>query len=178
MVFFDEVGTWASIIGAVLGAFAILIAVLIYKRTGKIQKKQRENEEGLYVAKTKENLKKIQNYFDDIFKIVEEYGNEKVADKQLATSGLNLYYQKNHSEMMELLQSSKRSLELWISLEQSKKQKFDTVIEDFEWLTNNFFPLNANDEMREKIWTAEYGTYLTKKYSVDDTLREELSAEA
>jgi hypothetical protein len=167
-----------GLLGFVAAIVGIIISILIYIRTGKIQRKQRENEEGFYVTKTKENLKKIQNYFDEIFKIVEEYGNEKNEDKKLATSGLNLYYQKNHAEMVKLLMGSERSLELWISLEPSKKTKFDKVIEDFNWLTNKFFPLNVNDEMREKIWTTEYQTFLTKKYSVDDTLRGELSAEA
>ncbi len=174
----SDAGALASIIGAIVSVIAIGIAILIYRRTGKIQKKQRENEEGLYVAKTKENLTKIQNYFDAIFKIVEEYSDEKNEDKQLATSGLNLYYQKNHAEMMKLSESSVHSLELWVSLDQSKKQKFDKVIEDFNWLTNKFFPLNVDDEMREKIWTTEYQTFLTKKYSVDDVLRDELSAES
>lgn len=165
-------------LGLLVAIIGIIISVLIYKRTGKIQKKQLENEEGLYVVKTKESLKKIQNHFDEIFKIVEEYGNDRIEDKQLATSGLNLYYQKNHSEMIKLLESSLRSLDLWKSLEQPKKEKFDRVIEDFEWLTNKFFPLTANDEMREKIWTNEYKTFLAKKYSVDDILKQELKTEA
>lgn len=165
-------------LGLIVAVIGIIISVLIYIRTGKIHKKQIKNEEGLYVAKTTDNLKKIQNHFDNIFKIVEEYGNEAIEDKQLTTSELNLYYQKNHSEMTKLLENSLRSLDLWKSLEQPKKEKFDKVIENFEWLTNKFFPLTANDEMREKIWTAEYKTFLIKKYSIDDVLREELRKEA
>ena len=164
-------------LGLVVAIIGIIISILIYIRTGKIQKKQIKNEEGLYVVKTTESLIKIQNHFDMVFKIVEEYSNDDIENKQLATSGLNLYYQRNHSEMLQLLENCKHSLDMWKSLEQSKKERFDRIIEDFEWLTSKFFPLTTDDEMREKIWTTEYKIFLTKKYSVDDILKQELSAE-
>ena len=85
-------GLW----GLVLGGIAIFISILIYKKTQGIEKKQVENAEGLYVVKTQDNLRKIQNHFDQIFQIVEKHDLNDEEDKQLVTQELNLYFRKYH----------------------------------------------------------------------------------
>lgn len=175
----NTVGIWASIIGVPIGIGAIIIAIAIFKNTRRIETQQRKNAEGLYVDKTTDNLKKIQNYFDDIFRIVEAHNIENEDERDLASSELNLHYRKHHSDMTKLLQRSERDLELWISLEHVKRDKFDKIITNFDWLTSKFFPLTAiDDEMRTKIWTTEYKTFLGKKYTIDDILKEELKTTA
>ena len=175
----EQTSAWASIIGAIIGGVAVIIAILIYRKTRSIETQQRKNAEGLYVEKTIENLKKIQNYFDNVFRIVENHDLENENERDLVTSELNLHYRKHHGEMIKLLRRSERDLELWISLEHSKRDKFDKVILNFDWFTSKFFPLNVtDDEMKTKIWTTEYKSVLEKKYETDDILKEELKSEA
>lgn len=170
----DVIGSWASIIGVLIAIAAVIIAIFIFKKTRKIETRQRENAEGLYVEKTNEDLNKIQYHYDEVFRIVENHEIEDENEKELATTELNLHYRKYHGEMTKLQQRSERDLELWISLEHAKRNKFDKIIANFDWLTNKFFPLNVTDEeMRIKIWTAQYKTFLEKKYEIDDILKEQ-----
>lgn len=174
----EDIGAWSSVIGAILGGFAIWITIRIYRKTRRIEEQQRKNAEGLYVTKTQEYLKKIQDHFDKIFKIIENVDLIKEEDKKLATEELNLYFWKNHGEMSKLYENSARSLELWVSLDQGVRDKFDKVISSFDWLITKFFPLQITDEdMRTKIWTTEHKTFLEKKYNVDQILDEELKTE-
>lgn len=172
--FLIDWGFW-GLASALVGIF---ISVLIYKRTGTIQKEQRKNAEGLYVKKTKEYLKKIQEHFDQIFKTIENHDLNNEEDKELVTQELNLYFRKYHGEMVKLVENSGRSLELWVNLDHAIRDKFDKVIADFNWLTSKFFPLNGGDEQtRIRIWTSEYNAFLEKKYSIDSILEKELKAE-
>ncbi|WP_157926610.1 hypothetical protein [Candidatus Nitrosotalea okcheonensis] len=174
----DEIGAWASIFGIILGIIAIALTIVIYRRTGNIQKKQLENAEGLYVVKTQDYLRKIQNHFDQIFKTIEKRKLDNDEDKQLITQELNLYFRKYHGDMIKLLQNSERSLELWVNLDHVVRDKFDKVISNFDWLITTFFPLNVdNDDMRTTIWTTEYNMFLEKKYDIDSILKKELKAE-
>ena len=178
MEFFEEIGIWASILGAIFGVVAIYITIRIWKKTRKIEIEQQKNAEGLYVIKTKDYLQKIQYHFDQIFKTLENRNLNNDDDKQIITQELNLYYRKYHGEMVKLLQSSERSLELWVNLDHIVRDKFDKVISDFDWLTTKFFPLNVtDDETRISIWTTEYNAFLEKKYYVDKVLAKELKAE-
>lgn len=174
----NTIGIWASILGVPIGIAAIAISYFIYKKTQKIEIQQKNNAEGLYVDKTKDGLTKIQTHFDYIFKIIEDHNIEDENDRDLTTSELNLYYARNHGEMVKLLSSSKKSLELWASLVQTKRTKFDKILDHFDWLTHKFFPLTRDDDMRTKIWTTEYQTFLVKKYEIDDILKQELNSTA
>lgn len=175
----EEINLFFSILSFVVGVGAVILAVFIFKKTRKIEERQRKNAEGLYVDKTKADLKNIQNHFDEIFRIVENHNIEDENKIELVTSELNLYYRKHHGEMIKLQQRSERDLELWISLEHAKRDKFDKVISNFDWLANKFFPLSVKDEeMRIKIWTSEHKTFLEKKYQIDDILTEEQKTEA
>lgn len=174
----EDAGAWTSIIGALLGALAIYITIRIYRKTRNIEKEQRKNAEGLYVIKTQDYLRKIQNHFDQIFKTVENHDRNNEEDKQLITQELNLYFRKYHGEMIKLFQSSERSLELWVSLDHVVRDKFDKIVSEFDWLTSKFFPLTVTDDgTRIRIWTTEYDAFLEKKYYIDSILEKELKAE-
>ena len=110
---------------------------------------------------------------------MENHDLENEHEKDLVTSELNLHYRKHHGEMIKLLHRSEQDLALWISLEHSKRDKFDRIISNFDWFTSKFFPLHVtDDEMKTKIWTTEYKIFLEKKYETDDILKEELKSEA
>jgi hypothetical protein len=171
-------GFVVGIIGAVLAAFAIWITIRIFYKTQNIEREQQKNAEGLYVLKTKDYLRKIQNHFDQIFKTLENHDLTNDNDREIITQELNLYFRKYHGEMIKLLQNSERSLELWVNLEHTIRDKFDKVISDFDWLTSKFFPLNVEDDKtRITIWTTEYDAFLEKKYYIDAVLKKELKAE-
>ena len=175
----NEIARWASLIGVPLGLGAIILAIKIFKKTIHIETEQKKNAEGLYVSKTKEYLQTIHNYVDNIFGIIENHNREDEAEANLITTELNLYFRKYHGEMTQLLQKSERSLELWTSLDRSKRDKYDKVLSYFEWFTSKFFPLSTKDEdMRTKIWKTEYKKFLEMKYFIDGIIKNEIGTEA
>jgi len=172
-------GFLVGVIATILSAVAIYITIRIFNKTRKIEIEQQKNAEGLYVIKTRDYLRKIQNHFDQIFKTLENHDIHNEEDKEIVNQELNLYFRKYHGEMTKLLQSSERSLELWTSLDHAVRDQFDKIIVDFDWLTSKFFPLNVTDEeIRMNIWITEYESFLEKKYSVDKILSKELKAES
>ena len=79
----DFVADW-GFWGVVFGIIGIIIAVLIYVRTGEIQKKQLENAEGSYATNTEKNMKEIHEYFNAIIRITKESVSKEEAEQKLA----------------------------------------------------------------------------------------------
>ena len=157
-----------------------------FKKTQHIEREQRKNAEGLYIEKTEDGLKQIQEYYNGIFQIIDNEGNyDQVALKQKLedemgfsweewepiTASLNQYYKRHHNGMINLLQKIQRSLELWTGLPKSTRDNYDKILTNFEWMTRKFFPMGTKTEqMLTKIWTTEYEKFLEQKYFIDEIL--------
>ena len=171
----ENIALWASVIGVPIGIGAIAISIKIFRKTQHIEEEQRKNAEGLYVSKTKEYLKTINDYVDDVFGIIENHNKEDDEESSLITTELNLYFRKHHGEMIQLMEKSERSLELWTSLDRPKRDEYDKILVYFNWLTSKFFPLTTKgDNMRTKIWKAEYKQFLQMKYFIDRIIKNEV----
>ena len=168
-----------AIVGIVAGIVGIIISVLIYVRTGKIQKKQVENAEGSYSTNTEKNMKEIHEYFNSVIRITKESMSKEDTEQRLATDELNLYFHTNYGEMRKLLQRSIDDLKSWGNLDRNKRDQFDEIIKDFSWLLEKFFPpTELDDDMKTKIWTSEYLHLLEKKYNIEKILEDNLKPSA
>ena len=174
LTFGEYVAIWVSIISVIIGLFAIGISIKIFNKTQLIETEQRKNAEGLYVSKTIEYLKEINNYIDSVFWIIENHNKEDDEESDLITAELDLYFRKHHTEMIQVLAKSERSLELWTSLDVSKRDKYNKILLDFNWFAFKFFPLTVKEDyMRTKIWKEEHAKFLRIKYFVDSVIIDE-----
>lgn len=176
-------GEWVailvSIISIIIGLIAIAIAIKISKKTRLIEIEQRKNAEGLYVSKTKEYLEKINSYIDSVFWIIKNHNKEDDEESDLITTELNLYFRKYHTEMIQVLTKSERSLELWTSLDGSKRDEYDEILLNFNWFISKFFQLTVKeDDMKTKIWKAKHAEFLRIKYFIDSVRADETKTKA
>jgi len=164
-----EIGLIFTILGFVVGVMAIILTVLIYRKVNSIKTKQVENAQGPYKSNTETNMNEIHGYFRDIIRITKEYDKDLEISPSM-NSQIESYYDANNSKMNSLLEKSKRDLELWIDLDKNKRKNYQLIIDDYDWLINEFFQTNGNEEMQTRIWTDNHHDLLQKKFRIEGIL--------
>jgi len=170
-----DAGSIASILGAIVGIGAIVYAYYIKRQVNDISKRQKENAQGPYKINTSKNMNEIHGYFRDIIRITKNLDPEKLEleenmDYTNVTSELDSYYNSNKKKMISLLEKTIRDLGVWYDLDKNIRPKFEEIIENFQWLTNEFFESNKDQEMQTRIWTDNYDELLQKKYKIEQIL--------
>jgi len=164
-----EVGLLFTILGFTAGIIAIIITVAIYKKVDSIRKKQSDNAQGPYKANTEKNMNEIHGYFRDLIRITKYYDKDSEVPQDMTTE-IESYYSTNDSKIKSLFEKSGRDLELWIDLDQGKRKQYQSIIDDFSWLINEFFQTNDDDEMQTRIWTDNHHELLQKKFRIEGIL--------
>jgi len=164
-----ELGLVFTILGFVVGVVAIILTVLIYRKVESIRSRQVANAQGPYKSNTETNMNEIHGYFRDIIRITNEYDEDSEISSNM-NSQIESYYDTNTSKMKSLLDKSRRDLEWWIDLDQSKRKNYQSIIDDYDWLINKFFQTNGNEEMQTRIWTDNHRELLQKKFRIESLL--------
>lgn len=172
-------GLLFGILSFVVGIIAIIIALVIYKKVQDIRKRQIENAEGTYKEDLKQNAKEIHDHFKNII-IIAKKGEDVEDEEKIGsiTDELDLYYSSNHKKMRSLIENTETALRMWSSLESSKREKYKEIIEYFKWLTDEYFPPDANPTMKTRIWKKEYSNLRKKRSKIEEILNIVLSTEA
>jgi len=165
-----EVGLFFTILGFSVGIIAIIITVAIYKKVETIRKKQSDNVQGPYKANTEKNMNEIHGHFRDLIRITKDYDKDSEINQDGVTTEIESYYHANDSKIKSLFEKSGRDLQLWFDLDQSKRKQYQSIIDDFSWLINEFFQTNDDGEMQTRIWTDNHHELLQKKFRIEGIL--------
>lgn len=165
-----QVGLLFTILGFSVGIIAIIITVAVYKKVETIRKKQSDNAQGPYKVNTERNMNEIHGHFRDLIRITKDYDKDSEINQDSATTEIESHYHANDSKMKSLFEKSERDLQLWFDLDQSKRKQYQSIIDDFSWLINEFFQTNDDDEMQTRIWTDNHHELLQKKFRIEGIL--------
>ena len=170
-----EIAQWASLIGVPIGIGAIVYAYFIKQEVHNISKKQQENAQGPYKLNTSKNLNEIHKYFKEIIRITKNAKLDDELEESKNNSEINAelksYYQAEKPKMQMLLDKSTPELKAWSDLDQSLRLKFEEVIINLQWLINDFFEVNQDEEMQIRIWTENHKELTSKKFDIEEILK-------
>ena len=145
-------------LGVVSIAVAVGMSVFMLKRDSD----RRKREEKFYTNEIKENLKTITQYFLTIDSLSSDYrgfGNEESE----TTLSLNDYYVRHHQEMIDLQHITKLYLTQWRTLSQEKKEIVKKILEDFSWLSYEYYPLHLPESIKKSRWQSSIETFNEKR---------------
>jgi len=166
-----EVGLVFSILGFVVGIIAIIIALKIHGKVTAIEIKQKENAEAPYSTNTVKNMDDIHDNFRDIVRFVKRVDFDQPESHTPITQKLDSYYTTNLEKMTVLFQKSKNDLLMWVNLDKDIRTKYWKIIENFQWLIQDYFKTNINEEVQTRMWTENYQELLNKKHEIETILQ-------
>lgn len=177
-----EINLILAIIGIIIGSISIYITIRIYYNVSNIKKKQIENSQKPYESNTNHNMSMIHEHFKNIARITQECeGSINIADDDndvdvdlyvSMNSRLSTYYVSNMLKMKRLLEKSNRDLELWIDLDENKRMNYKKIIDNFDWMINEFYQTrDNNEEIQLRIWTKNHHELTQKRLLVDRILQ-------
>ena len=173
----DEIARWATLIGVPIGIGAIVYAYFIKRQVDNISNKQKENAQGPYKINTNNNLNEIHNYFKDVIRLTKNIDPEKSdldesIDDSSITAELESYYQQNTKKMNKLLDKSTQDLLAWYDLDKDIRPKFQEIIDSLQWLINDFFQSDGDEEMQTRVWTDNHDELLKRKFKIEKIINE------
>jgi len=166
-----EVGLLFSILGFVVGIIAIIITLKIYSKVKSIETKQRENAEAPYSTNTIKNMDDIHENFRDIVRFVKRVNFDQPETHTPITQKLDLYYTANSEKMTMLFQKSKGDLLMWVNLDKDLRIKYWQIVENFQWLIQDYFKTGVDEELQTRMWTENYQELLNKKHEIETILQ-------
>lgn len=140
----DEINLFLGI--ASIGV-AIGMSIFMLKRDAF----RRDKEEKFYADEIKENLRKITQYFLTINSLSSSYRGYESSDNEITLS-LEDYYVRHHQEMVDLQNITKLYLTQWRGLDHEKKELVKKILEEFAWLSYEYYPLHLPDAIKKSRW--------------------------
>lgn len=144
-----------------LGITSIVVAVGLTVYSILLDKHRRKKEERFYSNEIKENLKNIAQYFLTVSSISDDHHG--YSDDNNTTLSLNDYYTRHHQEMTDLLYLTKLYLTQWRTLDDNKKKIVKDILEQFSWLSYEYYPLHLPDSIKKVRWQNEWEELDKKK---------------
>lgn len=164
-----------AIIGILIGATSIGIAIYQIKFAKKTDKDHMKN--------TKEFMRNIFNYFleiDDLSEIkdldeidveMDEVNGEDIDESiEQILIELDRYYKQNHGKMKLLLKNVRESLAGWKSIDVDTNKKYQHIIEEFEWLTNDYFHPDDDKIKQRSRWSRTHDRVSRNRDKIDEML--------
>ena len=163
----EEAGVYFSIASVFVTIFLTYLVI-------RFDKSRRKREEEFYESQAKTGIHEILKHFVEVDRIskneLTDTDEVEELDEPHILLNLNRYYKQNRRKMDMLLENTTLALSRWTSLKSTNRTKYNQIIEDFEWLTKEYFSIEKPDDIQYRMWHNQYKDVTRKRYEIDETL--------
>lgn len=156
--------------GFMLAVFSIIFEFVLGVWIWYIDKRRRQNEEVHYKTLVKENLKEIQKIFNEVAIKSQRETHSSEENESIAIQ-LGHFFNENRIRIYDVIRDTKVYLREWKSLKNKEKTDIKFILECFEWLTNDYYPLDKTPLVQQRRWLENHAELYTKKEQVDTKVK-------
>ena len=113
----------------------------------------------------------IHENFRDIVRFVKRVNFDQPETHAPITQKLDSHYTVNLEKMISLSQKSRNDLLMWVNLDKDLRTKYWQIVENFQWLIQDYFKIGINEELQTRMWTENYQELLSKKHEIEEILQ-------